>query len=829
MASARMGTVLGHAIPHLHYMPVFRSSIIRRSLARVSRLPLHPFVFASLFVVHLLAENLDDQVPLADFLGAVAAVAGGAACGMLVLWAVVRRVHAAGLLATILVFWVFLYGAVNDAIGTDDAAADPGRLGPWALAGIVACGFAVGFRSRAHAITPALNLVAVALLLLNLVPVLPHQLRSVTAPVYEPPQAVTLDGARLDGRARHRRDIYYIVLDRYPSQTTLLSPVYGYDNAPFLDGLVARGFTVTNDSLANYHKTALSLASTLNMQYLDAAGMERLAPSPRDWKPVHDMLAGSLAAPRLLEQLGYTYVQIPSWFDAAAAGREVDVRREWQWLSDFGDTLLDTTVLPDLLKAIGAEPVHEHVGNALFQFETLPNLDGVEGPKFVVAHVLLPHPPFVFDADGPIPTAERRSDRCCDPRGRFVEQLKYTNQRVTEVVDALLAGPNEEDPIIVIQADEGPYPLEPVAGWGSATQEQLQEKFGILNAMYTPGIAAKDRLPLKTPVNTFRVLLNAYYGAELPLLKDRVFAFREEPNLYDYVDVTDRFSTSVVDADGVEYVVSPPTTWVPTNPQTYDLTVTNTGEHPWPAEGPDEAALVVQFVPAADAGNTRWTGGQRIPLDRDVPPGTSRTMRITVQPPDADGTYLLRHRLSHGVSWFTAGPEAEVSVQSIPGMWKDLLSATYSFAPQDRWTAGGQRRYEVTVTNAGDATWNAAGPNRVLLGINFGGESDEPHHGWVTDQRFPLDADVAPGDSQVIEVAVTAPSEGGEYVLRHRMIKDGIAWFTEAVSADVTVETPPVDPGSGGIPVAAIVLAAAGAAAVGGGLVALHVVRRRAD
>lgn len=42
---------------------------------------------------------------------------------------------------------------------------------------------------------------------------------------------------------------------------------------------------------------------------------------------------------------------------------------------------------------------------------------------------------------------------------------------------------------------------------------------GILNALYLPGVAAPlyDSI---TPVNTFRVVLDAYFGQHLPLLTD---------------------------------------------------------------------------------------------------------------------------------------------------------------------------------------------------------------------------------------------------------------------------------------------------------------------
>ena len=65
--------------------------------------------------------------------------------------------------------------------------------------------------------------------------------------------------------------------------------------------------------------------------------------------------------------------------------------------------------------------------------------------------------------------------------------------------------------------------------------------------------------------------------------------------------------------------------------------------------------------------------------------------------------------------------------------------------------------------------------------------SDTPHTGWVTDQRFNLPHDVAPGASVTISVSVTAPNQAGSYVLRHRMVKEQVAWFTQIQKTNVTV------------------------------------------
>jgi hypothetical protein len=64
-------------------------------------------------------------------------------------------------------------------------------------------------------------------------------------------------------------DIYYIILDGH-ARSDILAELYGYDNNWFVDSLRQRGFYVADRSRTNYAQTYLSLASTLNMTYLDS-------------------------------------------------------------------------------------------------------------------------------------------------------------------------------------------------------------------------------------------------------------------------------------------------------------------------------------------------------------------------------------------------------------------------------------------------------------------------------------------------------------------------------------------------------------------------------
>jgi hypothetical protein len=288
-------------------------------------------------------------------------------------------------------------------------------------------------------------------------------------------------------------------------------------------------------------------------------------------------------------------------------------------------------------------------------------------------------------------------------------------------------------------------------------------------------------------VNTFRLLFNSYFGAEFPLLDDRIYAMGK--TIYDNVDITDRLvreqPSEVLDPDRVVYHAAAPTEWTAGKTQGYEVTVRNTGDNTWHSDGPNAVSLRVRFDSLTPESST--LPEQAFPLPQDVAPGQTATIRMHVTAPDTDGKYRLQHRLAHGVTSLRAGPAPRVTVRSSLETWDRLLAADYIVTAPRVWTQGSRATYEIRVTNNGPYTWSAFGDRPVRLGVHFGDQSDIPEDGWATDERYWLPHDVPPGASAMVEVEVTAPEEPGHYVLRHRMVKENTSWFSDVSRADVEV------------------------------------------
>ena len=65
-----------------------------------------------------------------------------------------------------------------------------------------------------------------------------------------------------------RPDVFYILLDGY-GREDILTEFYNYDNSEFLEGLAEKGFFIASKSRSNYSNTITSLASSINMKYLE--------------------------------------------------------------------------------------------------------------------------------------------------------------------------------------------------------------------------------------------------------------------------------------------------------------------------------------------------------------------------------------------------------------------------------------------------------------------------------------------------------------------------------------------------------------------------------
>ncbi|MEW6085634.1 MAG: sulfatase-like hydrolase/transferase [Chloroflexota bacterium] len=332
-------------------------------------------------------------------------------------------------------------------------------------------------------------------------------------------------------RPENPPDVYYFILDSY-GRADLLQEAYGYDNSAFLDGLRERGFYIAECSQANYVRTEISVASSLNMSYLQDLDSS-FTPDSIKRRILWDSLKHN-ATRYNFETMGYKTVAFATGF-AWSEWDDADVFFTpppfSAGMTEF-ETLYMRTTLARYAQDLGWVDADAIMGQnfrdrMLLIFDSMDDIARMSEPTFAYIHVISPHPPFVFGPDGEhTHPAGFWNEKRQYPKDLYAlgyqNQLTFLNKKVLEAVDTLLAE-SDTPPIIVLQGDHGPW-LQP-----------NNKRMWILNAYHLPGDPAGLSSTI-TPVNTFRVIFDAYFGGNYDMLPD-VSYFSPVPNLYDFSEV----------------------------------------------------------------------------------------------------------------------------------------------------------------------------------------------------------------------------------------------------------------------------------------------------
>ena len=338
-------------------------------------------------------------------------------------------------------------------------------------------------------------------------------------------------------------DIYYILPDSYTS-SALLKDSLNYDNSEFVKYLEAKGFYIAQDSTSNYPVTFLSLASTLNMEYLDYLSVYK---SSLD-KTVVIPLINDSNVKKFLAKFGYKYYQLGSWWGLTNNNPLAD-RNFISEEAAFGETnffnysILYTTlaspVVERIFSKISLMNMRADVRKlSLYQLDELPEIAKINGPKFVFAHILAPHDPYVLGRHCELVTAyDKKVEEL------YADQTNCVNEKLRVTIDRIIEN-SKTPPVILIQSDEGVPDFNKEKSsedaWEEADDAMLQEKFPVFAAYYLPGVSTSSLYSSISNVNSFREILNLYFSTDLPILPDKNYIFPNERSFYELIDVTDR-------------------------------------------------------------------------------------------------------------------------------------------------------------------------------------------------------------------------------------------------------------------------------------------------
>jgi hypothetical protein len=317
-------------------------------------------------------------------------------------------------------------------------------------------------------------------------------------------------------------DIYFILMDSYPS-SGYQREVLGADHNSLDTILKEKGFWVQPDPRSNYNSTAFSMSSLFNMDYIDWLG--GTTAKPHHFNRATNKIYNSVVI-KWLNQRNYALINL-SVFDLPghpALEKERFLTATTTGLV-FYNTLwqrLKSDLLPSLFPSYLQQLIATHQKeqkNVLEKFraynkqvvDSLYRLSKTDQPRFVYAHLEMPHFPYFYDSSGKAYGDEQvYSGTMITDKNRFRNYIGYTNHVIDQLLDQLLlqTGGNA---IIILQSDHG---INDVPG------SKRVDVFRNYSAYYFPG---KDYYLLydgMSNVNTFRVVFNKYFGQRLPLLED---------------------------------------------------------------------------------------------------------------------------------------------------------------------------------------------------------------------------------------------------------------------------------------------------------------------
>jgi len=364
---------------------------------------------------------------------------------------------------------------------------------------------------------------------------------------YAASQPVKLQsGLTLPTTLKNMPDIYVIVLDTYMRSDALKQDL-GYDNTPFINQLTKMGFYVASCGHPNYTFTYASISTLLDMRYipgayandiwdefsnngfwssmlkntevhqqLESIGYKTVAfqePAPLIQFDDSDVLIG-VDHPTISSQYLYPFEAIYMNSTAAILLNAVDPKGKVEQLFE-GNATSQNTASVDFsgVTGVNRDLVISRAISTLFILNHLPDVPAIAGPKFTYAHIFVPHTPFVFGPDGEIETdpgfysaIQGKAVNDEYQKQGYLNQIQFIDKAIVPVLHTIISK-SKNPPIIILLGDHG---LE-----GNNRDTDLL-------AYHLPNGSGK-LYPSISPVNSFRLIFDEYFGANYPLLPDLTY------------------------------------------------------------------------------------------------------------------------------------------------------------------------------------------------------------------------------------------------------------------------------------------------------------------
>jgi hypothetical protein len=255
--------------------------------------------------------------------------------------------------------------------------------------------------------------------------------------------------------------MYLVLLDGYPRADTLREEL-GFDNEPFLAQLRELGFDVYDDAYSPRVWTELTL---LSMFAGTTANVPHEAVTESEKRAIRERL-NEAPLPRRTMELGYEFVVIDSPIGHVTFG--IGDHRYAGGVNSLEDWLLRRSVFGHVIRVVApyavTDSLRSHLQGSLRELSDLAQPDG---NRLVLAHIMAPHLPLLYDAEGsPLPappywpevmifasTVEEMGIELDYVRAGYSGHLLTINEMVLTTVEQLVA--DDPDGVVVLFSDHG--------------------------------------------------------------------------------------------------------------------------------------------------------------------------------------------------------------------------------------------------------------------------------------------------------------------------------------------------------------------------------------
>jgi len=473
---------------------------------------IYPFLIATYPVLALKNFN-SAYVDLASILRSLLVVVIITALVWLITCGIFRERQLAGIITSLAMIIILSYGHIYMQIekGLGHPLRHAVLAGLFAMGFVFICWFLIKRPKAVNGVSQFLANVAVILVLMSLGQSAVNEVNKFRAAnsLSEQKQVQTQNE-----ESRDLPDIYLIVLDGH-GRADVLKDEFGFDNSQFINGLTDMGFYVASCSQSNYASTKYSLTSMFQMDYIQLVNGQDKLPTLKK-TPFLEALRAKGYSVITFENYASGHFELGEDEDLRLSRHqfalgEMDISgglNEFEKImlnTSITRLFLDTEIIPGFNenKLVKLE-YYEHYLQTKYILEKLPEIPKLKSPKFVFVHILVPHIPQIFTPDGAFRYPEDTS------KNGYRDNAIYIDSQILPILHELVAQ-SEKPPVIILMGDHGP----PATNFTSP-----ETRMKNLDAYFVDADAKSKLYNSITPVNSFRIILDEYFGSDYPLLND---------------------------------------------------------------------------------------------------------------------------------------------------------------------------------------------------------------------------------------------------------------------------------------------------------------------